>query len=183
MTSIFIWKSEKVNNSKKMIRIYSGSNWILEELDNLSRSYKFSEQYVIPRLDNAIITYYTEYMPSDWIGTYLLEVVELPYLFIKSDNYGTLEQIGQWLRFTPSPNTHIDFNKKSLELESDNIMKWVCALSNRLEYNANNISKNTSRYRHNIRNIDNNKDNKDKHTFRPPLIYNERGHRSMRNKK
>ncbi len=57
MPSIFIWKADVPNTSKKTIRYYSGSNWVLEENDYSSKSYMYLEQIVIPESDNSVITF------------------------------------------------------------------------------------------------------------------------------
>ena len=54
MPSIFIWKSDKQITSNKTIRMYNGSNWILEENDFSSKSYRLIEQY---NSYNSIIFY------------------------------------------------------------------------------------------------------------------------------
>lgn len=105
MPSIFIWKSDKPITTNKTIRMYTGSNWILEDNDFLSKSYRIIKQY---NSYNSIIINIKN-MPRDWIGSDLLEVTQIPYKFIKSDNYGTLEQVGIWMRFTSSNDlTNID---------------------------------------------------------------------------
>lgn len=123
MPSIFIWKSSKPNTSKKTIRIYSGSNWMLEDNDYSSKSYKFIEQIVIPGFNDSVITFNVKNMPQDWIGTELLEVTQVNYDLIKTDNYGTLEQVGEWMRFTSV--SEIEFNKNNLESELNKIISWM----------------------------------------------------------
>lgn len=123
MPSIFIWKSSKPNTSKKTIRIYSGSNWMLEDNDYSSKSYKFIDQIVIPGFNDSVITFNVKNMPQDWIGTELLEVTQVHYELIKTDNYGTLEQIGEWMRFTST--SEIDYNKNNLESELNKIISWM----------------------------------------------------------
>jgi hypothetical protein len=123
MPSIFIWKSDKVPTSKKTIRVYSGSNWILEDNDYSSKSYKLVEQTVIPGFNDSVITFNIISMPQDWIGTELLEVTQVSYELIKTDNYGTLEQIGNWMRFTSS--AEIVFEKENLEAELNKITNWM----------------------------------------------------------
>ena len=116
MPSIFIWKaittSTTSNTSKKMIKIYSGSNWVLEENEScsISKSYIYLDQIVISKSDDLLITFHTKNMPLDWVGSDLLEVSYVPYEIIKSDNYGTLEMIGEWMRFTK--NNEIELSCK-----------------------------------------------------------------------
>lgn len=123
MPSIFIWKTDTPNTSKKYIRFYSGSNWILEDNDYSSKSYIYLEQIVISESNNSVITFRTKDMPQDWIGVELLEVSNIQYELVKSDNYGTLERIGDWFRFTSKNDT--DFNKEFLIKEFINIKKWI----------------------------------------------------------
>jgi len=125
MPSIFIWKATTSNTSKKMIRIYSGSNWMLEENDNCSnsKSYMYLDQIVIYESNNLLITFHTKNMPQDWVGSDLLEVSDVPYEMIKSDAVGTLEMIGEWMRFTK--NDEIDYCIESLKAEYITIKKWI----------------------------------------------------------
>jgi hypothetical protein len=123
MASIFIWKSDKPNTSKNTIRCYIGSNWILEDNDFSSKSFKLLEQNVISGFDNTVITYRAISMPKDWVGSELLEVSVVPYEIIKQDSYGTLEMIGNWMRFTC--NNEIDLSHDSLLNELNNIKKWT----------------------------------------------------------
>lgn len=123
MPSIFIWKSDEPNTSTKTIRYYSGSNWVLEDNDYSSKSYIYLEQIVISESDNSVITFHIKDMPQDWVGSDLLEVSYIPYEMIKSDKYGTLEKIGDWMRFTTIDE--IKFNIEFLKLEIIRIKKWT----------------------------------------------------------
>jgi hypothetical protein len=123
MPSIFIWKSEVLNTSKKNIRCYIGSNWTLEDNEYSSKSYMYLEQIVIPGFNDSVITFHTKNMPQDWVGSDLLEVTNIPYEFVKSDNYGTLEKVGEWMRFTHKGE--ISFNSESLISELEKIKKWM----------------------------------------------------------
>lgn len=126
MPSIFIWKAHTSNPSKKVIRCYSGSNWVLEDNDYSSHSYKYLQQIVIPGSNNAtVITFHVKFMPSDWIGSELLEVTHVPYHFIRSDDYGILEHIGNWMRFTTKQD--ILFTRESIQEEFKNIQQWLSA--------------------------------------------------------
>jgi hypothetical protein len=58
-------------------------------------------------------------MPRDWIGPDLLEVTNIPYEFITSDNYGTLEQLGNWMRFTSLNDV------TNIESEIVRIKEWM----------------------------------------------------------
>jgi hypothetical protein len=125
MPSIFIWKATTSNTSKKMIRIYSGSNWVLEENESCSnsKSYMYLDQIVISESNDLLITFHTKNMPQDWVGADLLEVSYVPYEMIKSDTMGTLEMIGEWMRFTK--NAEIEYSEESLKAEHINIKKWT----------------------------------------------------------
>jgi len=125
MPSIFIWKAATSNTSKKMIRIYSGANWVLEENESCSnsKSYIYLDQIVISESNDLLITFHTKNMPQDWVGADLLEVSYVPYEMIKSDTMGTLEMIGEWMRFTK--NAEIEYSEESLKAEHINIKKWI----------------------------------------------------------
>jgi len=123
MPSIFVWKADEPTTSKKQIRYYSGSNWALEDNDYSSKSYMFLEQIVIPGFNDSVITFHTKLMPQDWTGSELLEVTNISYEQIKSDNYGTLEKLGDWMRFTSK--NEIEFNSESLQNELLCIKKWI----------------------------------------------------------
>ncbi len=79
MPSIFIWKADTPNTSKNNIRMYLGSNWMMEDNEYSSKSYKYISQTVIPGLNNSVITIQFEKMPHDWVGSDLLEVINVPY--------------------------------------------------------------------------------------------------------
>ena len=123
MPSIFVWKADEPTISKKQIRYYSGSNWALEDNDYSSKSYMFLEQIVIPGFNDSVITFHTKLMPQDWTGSELLEVTNVSYEQIKSDNYGTLEKLGDWMRFTSK--NEIKFDSESLQNELLHIKKWM----------------------------------------------------------
>ncbi len=99
MPSIFIWKSNNSNVSKDIIRYYVGVNWILEDIDNRnSKSYQLNKQNTIEYNGINILVNDAKLMPTDWIGSELLEVIQCPYQLIKSDKYATYELIGNWNR-------------------------------------------------------------------------------------
>lgn len=127
MSSIFIWKSQTPNNSKKTIRYYSGSNWALEDNDYSSKSYSYLEQSVFSNLEyfNSAIVYNIKIMPNDWVGSELLEVTQLSYQLIKEDAYGLLENIGEWMKFTLKKD--IVFERDVLEQELGRIKDWINA--------------------------------------------------------
>lgn len=152
MPSIFIWKSSNSNTSNKLIKYYTGSNWFLEDNEYSSKSYMYLEQMVITGFDNSVITFNVKQMPQDWVGSELLEVTNIPYQFIKSDNYGTLEMVGDWMRFTTKEN--IQFNEISLINEVSKIKTWMNTSKNQEK------SKKSEKY-HN----DNNKKQYEKYSY------------------
>jgi hypothetical protein len=157
MPSIFVWKSETPITSNKQIRHYYGSNWFMEDNEYASKSYKYLEQTLITTLNNEkIIVYNAKTMPQDWVGSELLEVSSLPYKMIKSDNYGTLEQIGIWMRFIS--NNDIEFDNIILTKEVDKINSWKNLSSQMSKDNKNNNTYSLHKYRNNnIKYYNNNK--------------------------
>jgi len=119
-----------------MIRIYSGSNWVLEEHESSSKSYIYLDQIIIESND-LVITFHTKIMPPDWVGSELLEVSTVPYKMIKSDTMGTLEMIGEWMRFTKNSDNEIEYNIESLNTEYINIKKWINHTSNHQKTTTN----------------------------------------------
>lgn len=127
MPSIFVWKATIPNPSKKSIRCYSGSNWVVEDNDYSSRSYKYLQQIVIPGLhSDSVITFLTKNMPQDWVGSELLEVFQVPYHVIRSDEYATLEHIGNWMRVIVHKEcSEIEFTEKYVQQEWTTIQQWM----------------------------------------------------------
>ena len=122
MTSNFIWKASSPNSSSKKIRWFAGSNWALEDHGNTSKSYIYSEQTTLDLNDlPQCIVLTVKYMPDNWVGSELLEQAEIPYLKVKEDTYGLLEQIGDWMRFTPKCAS----NKNRMEEEFKRIQRWM----------------------------------------------------------
>lgn len=161
MPSIFIWKSVEPNISKATIRYYSGSNWFLEDNDGISQSFQFDSQEVIcgSRLCDNVILFSAKEMKKDWVGTELLEVTQLPYKMIKSDEFGKLDMIGDWFRFISNSDTvNVEQihdwmiqqqDKKRYTLDFDNfLIKYdtACNMSNTLSHNTNNKYKKHQKY-------------------------------------
>jgi hypothetical protein len=117
MPSIFVWKSVEQNTSKDSVRYYSGSNWFLEDVDGVSRSFLLQDQEVVldSVLGDKVIIFDAKEMNKDWVGTELLEVTQLPYKHIKSDELGSLVMIGDWFRFT--------LNKGRMTVEE--LHRWI----------------------------------------------------------
>jgi hypothetical protein len=122
MPSIFIWKSAEQNTSKTLVRFYSGGNWFLEDNESVSRSFLFDGQEMITgsALSDTVILFSAKEMKKDWVGTEILEVTQLPYKLIKSDDFGTLEMIGDWFRFISNTDTDTDTVEK--------IHEWMTAV-------------------------------------------------------
>ena len=85
----------------------------------------YLEQIVIPEFNDSVITFQTKNMPQDWVGCDLLEVTSVPYELVKSDNYGTLEKLGEWMRFTLKNDITFDF--ETLTSEFNKVKKWIKA--------------------------------------------------------
>jgi hypothetical protein len=149
MPSIFVWKASEPCTSKKQLRYYSGSNWFLEDNDYSSKSYLYLDQIVLSELDNSVITYRAKRMPQDWVGTELLEVIQVPYEHIKSDNYGTLERIGNWMRFIS--RGEFEYDEVTLAREFTAIKHWMTQRRETKELS----SSNNNRYRQTIPDSDN----------------------------
>lgn len=160
MPSIFIWKASAPSTSKKQIRYYSGSNWILEDNEFSSKSYMFLDQIVIPGFNDSVITYHAKLMPQDWIGSDLLEVSQVLYEQIKSDNYGSLERIGDWMRLILKKD--IDFEEESLMTEVKYIEKWMTTKQqsdnkqNQKQYQKPNQNKYSQKHQINHQNVEHN---------------------------
>ena len=127
MSSIFVWKASIPNPSKKIIRYYSGSNWAVEDNDYSSRSFKYQHQIVIPGSDgDSVITFLANIMPQDWVGSELLEVHHVHYHLIRSDEYATLEHIGNWMRvITNKKCLEAEFTKENVQAEWNVILQWM----------------------------------------------------------
>jgi hypothetical protein len=147
MPSIFIWKMNnsqlhKSNTTKNIVRYYTGSNWVMEEEGEKSVSYQLLDQIIIPGFSDSVITYNIKYMPTNWIGSDLLEVSNVEFEKIKSDNYGTLVRIGEWMRFTL--NNEIIFEENQLLKEIDVITRWMSDLRHSGYLENSNCNTNTT---------------------------------------
>lgn len=106
MPSIFVWKSDRPLPSTSMY-YYAGSDWFLHD----SVSYRLDAQQMI---SHALVLQVTP-MPSDWVGSDLLQKGLIPYEQIKEDAYGILDQLGTWMRYRTK--REIPFERDSLEKE------------------------------------------------------------------
>ena len=123
MPSIFIWKSEDpLPSSSKIIRYYAGEDWFLEEVPKEQERTK-SFQYTNCIDCNDFTVYHVKKKGVDWVGAYLLESIEVPYLIRKEDSYGLCDQIGLWMRFIT--NDTIPFKKEDLISQFQQIQNWL----------------------------------------------------------
>jgi hypothetical protein len=111
-----------------MITYFSGSDWFLEEHGNHSHSFSFIDQTCITLINsvdiNSVLVYHSKKMPDNWVGSDILEIITVPYQFIKSDSYGTLEHIGDWMRFISNKDMEID-DTEILINEMNQIIVWL----------------------------------------------------------
>lgn len=96
---------------------------MLEDNDYSSISYQYLQQIILPGDSTPVITYQVKRMPHDWVGSELLEVHQVPYECMKSDEYGILECIGNWMRFTSKKEIKFDMN--TLQKEYEHIQQWM----------------------------------------------------------
>ena len=98
MPSIFIWKATApFSPTVKTISYYAGSNWFLEDYGSHSKSAMYIDQAI---LSEHGLLYDIQWMPSNWVGSYVLEQSHVPYVLIRTVEWGTLDRIGDWMRFT-----------------------------------------------------------------------------------
>lgn len=115
MPSIFIWKAASPLSSSSTILYYSGANWFLEEHTNYSYSYQYENQM---KLSNEVIVYQATKMPQDWVGSEIFETITIDYQLIRDDSNGTLEQIGEWMRYRSKHDSTFEFNALEKEYAS-----------------------------------------------------------------
>ena len=72
-------------------------------------------------LSNQGCVYDIKWMPTNWVGSHLLENASVPYALVKEDALGRLEQLGDWMRFT----TYREVDDK--EAEWERVRQWVSA--------------------------------------------------------
>ena len=69
------------------------------------------------------LLYDIQWMPSNWVGSYVLEKLQVPYSLIRVVELGTLERIGNWMRFTTKHDVSAEERelvwKQIRELEED----------------------------------------------------------------
>lgn len=122
MPSIFIWKSDSPNLSKNVMRVYLGADWMLEDNEYKSYSYSIQQQESLSSASDVMIMN-AKLMPRDWIGSELLEVIQVPYQFIKEDDYAKYEIIGNWNRVILK--RICNFDTVQLDSEYARILEWI----------------------------------------------------------
>ena len=115
MPSIFVWKATNPISSSS-IRYYSGSNWFLEEHSSHSVSYLYCQQQTL----SQGMVFDAQYMPQNWVGSEIMEIMEVPYQLIREDADGVVEQLGGWMRYRSKCD--IPFELDTLEREFQRIM-------------------------------------------------------------
>ena len=53
------------------------------------------------------LLYDIQWMPSNWVGSHVLEQLHVPYVHMKTNELGILERIGNWMRFTTKHNVAV----------------------------------------------------------------------------
>jgi len=115
MPSIFIWKSDECNESSEKIHCIMGSDWMLEEVGCIKRSYRWIDQEMLRIQGREILVFDAKEMPFDWVGSEIMEMVDVPYRLLLEEKGIMMEHIGTWIRFTLE--NEMVFMKESLEQE------------------------------------------------------------------
>ena len=102
--------------SSSCIRYYSGSNWFLEEHSSHSFSYLYCQQQIL----SQGMAFDVQCMPQNWVGSEIMEIMEVPYQLIREDADGVVEQLGGWMRYRSKCD--IPFELDTLEREFQRIM-------------------------------------------------------------
>jgi hypothetical protein len=118
MPSIFVWKTMNPISSSS-IRYYSGSNWFLEEHSSHSFSYLYCQQQTL----SQGMVFEAVCMPQNWVGSEIMEIMEVPYQQIREDGDGVLEQLGGWMRYRMK--REIPFELDTLEREFQMILSLL----------------------------------------------------------
>lgn len=117
MPSIFVWKTSADMSSSETIRCLIGDDWYAEE----KFTGTITVQYLHTQRFDNVVTWNAKAMPASWTGSYLLDIVNVPYQLIKKDSYATLERVGNWMRCTISADIDPDMMKQTYET----IKKWI----------------------------------------------------------
>lgn len=98
MKAVFIWKANLPFESNSKIKFIRGATWWMEDFETECHS---TEIISGKALNKDTMFYLVEDKPNDWTGDNLLEILELPHRIIQyMFNIGTLEQIGDWYKWT-----------------------------------------------------------------------------------
>lgn len=105
MPSLFIWKAvEPFSPTVKTISYYAGSNWFLEDYGSHSKS----AMYMEATLSEHGLLYDIQWMPTNWVGSHVLEQSQVPYSLVRTLEYGVLERVGNWMRFTTKHDVTVE---------------------------------------------------------------------------
>jgi len=118
MPSIFVWPASEPISTLSTCTYYSGSNWFIQENGNTTIGYEYQQQTAL----SGVLIWKAKRLSQDQLGTYLLEVLTIPYRLVKDDSYATLEQVGAWMRCILKKETEYDVN--TLQNEWVVIQKW-----------------------------------------------------------
>ena len=105
----------KSSLSCSMIRYYRGTDWFLEEHDDVSYSYQLLSQ----EQGQGYLYYSVKKMETDWIGSDLLNELDVPYTLYQESNGWQWEKVGVWYRCI-CPDTG-----KSVGEQWSDACKWV----------------------------------------------------------
>jgi hypothetical protein len=132
MPSIFVWKTSAASSSET-IRCLIGADWYTEE--HLTGT--ITVQYTKPHRFDNVVMWNAQFMPASWTGSYLLDIVNVPYHLIKKDSYATLERVGNWMRCTMTTDIDPSMMKQTYEA----IKEWStpdkpCSVTRPLSHKA-----------------------------------------------
>jgi len=126
MPSIFLWKvSKPFSPTVKTISYYAGSNWFLEDYGSHSKSGMYTDQAT---LSEHGFMYDIQWMPSNWVGSYVLEQSHVPYVLIRTMEWGTLERIGDWMRFITKEDVPVE-ERERMWMEIKKIEEEPCLIN------------------------------------------------------
>ena len=88
----------------------------MEEHPSHSFSYLYCQQQTL----SQGMVFDAQCMPQNWVGSEIMEIMEVPYQRIREDEDGVLEQLGGWMRYRTK--REIPFELDTLESEFQQIM-------------------------------------------------------------
>jgi adenosyl cobinamide kinase/adenosyl cobinamide phosphate guanylyltransferase len=140
MPSIFVWKADQSIMTSTTMKYYSGSNWFLEEIGEVTRSMLLIDSM---QSTSDVIAYHAQRMPQNWVGSEVLEIMEVSYQLIKEDDYAVLEQLGDWLRCTL---------KQEFSCEFAAVQEWMAAKKTNnaclINFNITNVTTHHNKINH-----------------------------------